>query len=133
MKHDATSLNVPVHIPLPAIASSRGARIVSTLRVHHGRWELNRDQLVFFAFARWLNALGLIGALLMRFASGKRALELELKLIATVTRGKYGLSNRVMDVKMVDGTVHRIIVDDFEDFAASLNDAMWGRGVALAA
>jgi hypothetical protein len=128
-----TITNVPVHIPFPAIATSRGALIVSALRVHPGRWELTRHQLVFHQFSRWLGGLGLLGVFFMKYARGTKALELDLPKIATITRGRYGRNKRVMDVTMVDGTVHRIVVDNFDEVAARLHDAMGGRGLALAA
>jgi hypothetical protein len=128
-----TITNVPVHVPIPAIATSRGALIISTLRVRPGRWELTRHQLVFHQFSRWLGALGLIGVFLMKYARGSRALALDLPKIATITRGSYGRNKRVMDVTMVDGAVHRIVVDNFDEIAARLHDAMGGRGLALAA
>jgi hypothetical protein len=133
MNNDQANLNVPVHIPLPALATSRGALIISTLRVRSGRWELTRDQLVFYQFSRWYAAFGLLGALLMRYATGKRALDLDLRRIATVTRGRYGRNKKVMDVTMVDGQQHRLVVDSFDEVAARLHDVMGGRGLALAA
>src|SRR5258705_12451776 len=117
----------------PVLAASRGLLIVAKLRVWQGRFELTREQLVFYRFPRWVTMFGLIGLLFARSIRGTRELELPLAKIATIVRGAYGLDKKGMNIKMVDGTVHRISVERFDELAARLDDAMGGRGIALAA
>jgi hypothetical protein len=117
----------------PVLAASRGFLIAGKLKVCHGRYELTRDQITFYRYPRWLAALGVIGYLFMRSMKGTRDLELPLARIATIVRGAYGLNKKVMNIQMVDGTVHRVSVERFDEFSARLHDAMGGRGLALAA
>lgn len=117
----------------PVLAASRGCLIAAKLKVVPGRFELTRDHIVFYRYPRWLAALGLIGMLFMRSLKGTRDLELPLARIATIVRGAYGLNKKVMNIQMVDGTVHRVSVERFDEFAERLHDAMGGRGLALAA
>jgi hypothetical protein len=66
--------------------------------------------------------------LLARRAKGKLALSIDLAQIRSVARGKYGVNKKILDVTVADGQTHRLMVDDFDRFAAALREQLAGRG-----
>jgi hypothetical protein len=98
-------------------------------RVMLGRFELTATRIVYYQLSSLWMMFGLIGALLSRRSAGKQALELEFANISSIARGKYGLNKKILDVKLMDGSEHRLVVDKFDEFVERLTAAS-GRAVA---
>lgn len=117
----------------PALISTSGGRIRGKLKVDLGRMELTGSAIVFYQRNRLWYLFGLLGALIAARTNGKRALTIELATIGEVARGKYGLNKKVLDVKLTDGSEHRLMLDKYDDFVAQLRDQLARRGRVEAA
>ena len=85
-----------------------------------GRFELTASRIVYYRQSPLWLMFGLIGALLGRRTTGKRVLELEFARIASIARGKYGLSKKILNFKMTDGSEHRLSIEKFDQFVEKL-------------
>jgi hypothetical protein len=104
------------------LVNSNGGLIRGPLKVTLGRFELTPTHIIYYQRSRLWLMFGALGMLLSRGTAGKRALDIDLSKVASVARGKYGLNKKVLDVKMTDGTAHRLTVDKFDDFVARLRE-----------
>lgn len=111
----------------PVVATSNGGYFTSKRRMNLGRWELTAKRLVFYQWSSLWMMFGVIGALIGMRSAGKRKVDLELTRIDSFARGKYGMNTRILDVKMTDGSEHRLSLDRFDDFTASLRGQL-GQG-----
>lgn len=114
--------------PTPPLATTNGGLIAGKLNVRLGRLELTAHELRVMTPSRFFMMFGLIGMLLARRAKGKLALSIDLAQIRSVARGKYGVNKKILDVTVADGQTHRLMVDDFDRFAAALREQLAGRG-----
>lgn len=114
----------------PPLATSNGGLIAGKLNVRIGKVELTAGELTVRVMSRFYMMFGLIGMLLGRKSKGTVALAVDLARITAVARGKYGVNKKILDVTVDGGAVHRIMVDDFDRFAAALRDQLAARGTA---
>lgn len=105
----------------PVLAESPAMWLAAGNEVRPGRIDLTPSRLVFFqASARTGLAGTMIGMLTPR-SRGHRALEIELGSIASMQRGRFRASGKVLELALADGTAHRVIVDKYEAFCSHLN------------
>lgn len=115
--------------PAP-LARSHGGLIAGKLNVRLGKVELTASELQVRTISRAYQMFGLIGMLLGRRAKGTLALTIALGRVRTVSRGKYGLNKKILDITVDDGQTHRIIVDDFDRFGDALRAQLAAAGAA---
>jgi hypothetical protein len=87
------------------LAESPSRQVGSTAGLLNGRIILTPRRIVFFA--------GTV-----------RELDLELASITSTARTRWRASGKVLDLTLADGTVHRLIVDRFDAFAAQLGPVL---------
>lgn len=112
----------------PILLNTSGGLIKGKLNVALGRLELTPRAIVFYERSRIWNMFGLIGALIATRLKGKRALDIELSSVKELTRTKFGFNKKILDVTLTDGTVHRVMVDKFDDFSSRLREQLAQRG-----
>jgi hypothetical protein len=108
------------------LLTSNGGLIGGPLKTTLGRVELTPTHIIYYRRSRLWLMFGALGMLLSRRTAGKRALDIDLSKIASAVRSKYGFNKKVLDVKMKDGTTHRLTVDKFDDFTARLREQVPG-------
>ena len=101
-----------------------------SVSVRLGKVELTASELQVRTISRAYQMFGLIGMLHGRRAKGTLALTIALGRVRTVSRGKYGLNKKILDITVDDGQTHRIIVDDFDRFGDALRAQLAAAGAA---
>ncbi|MEZ4404495.1 MAG: hypothetical protein R3B06_31030 [Kofleriaceae bacterium] len=112
------------------IATTNGGLIAGKLNVRFGKVDLTASELQVRVVSPIYRMFGLIGMLLGRRAKGKLALTVPLGRVRSVTRGKYGLNKKILDVTVDDGQCHRLMVDDFDRFTTALRGQLAAVGTA---
>ncbi len=106
----------------PVLFETDGGHFKGKLRMYGGRFELTARQLIFYQRSYWFQMFGLIGALLGMKSKGKRALEIELRQIRGLARGKFGLNKKILDVTLADGSEVRLSIAKYDELTARLRE-----------